>query len=223
MFNLAGQNCVQSDAELVELAREGNQQAFATLISRHYRTCVNIATFMLRDRGEAQDEVQNACCKVYQHLEQYHGEAEFVTWMLRIVVNQCLMLIRVRRRTRFLYIDADTEPDRNTRIDLPAATPDPEEEVSDGELRDVVQREIRRIPPLLRNVLMLHDVGELPMADVAARLRITIPAAKSRLLRARLELRTRIMRHCGDGSHGGPLSKTTKLPAKSGRRWSFVH
>src|SRR5271169_2082089 len=112
--------CGLSDAELVTEARAGNPEALGVLISRHYRTCVNIATFILRDRGDAQDEVQKACCKAFEHLNQYHGEAEFLTWLLRIVSNQCLMLIRVRRRARFLYIDADASRERSSPIELPA-------------------------------------------------------------------------------------------------------
>jgi len=189
--------CGLSDAELVTEARAGNPEALGVLISRHYRTCVNIATFILRDRGDAQDEVQKACCKAFEHLNQYHGEAEFLTWLLRIVSNQCLMLIRVRRRARFLYIDADASRERSSPIELPADAADPEHELLDHEMLDVLQREIRRIPPLLRNVLLLRDVEELPMPDVAARLNITVPAAKSRLLRARSELRERVIRHCG--------------------------
>ena len=188
--------CGSTDGELVAHARQGSDEAFNLLVKRHYTTCVNIATFILRDRGDAQDEVQKACCKAFEHLDQYQGEAEFLTWLLRIVSNQCLMLIRVRRRARFVYIDADTGRERSSPMELPEIAPDPEHELMDRELREVLQKEIRHIPPLLRNVLLLRDVQELPMPDVAERLHITVPAAKSRLLRARVELRARVMRHC---------------------------
>jgi RNA polymerase sigma-70 factor (ECF subfamily) len=198
-----------SDSELVAQARDGSQEAFGIVIARHYRTCINIATFILRDRGDAEDEVQKACCKAFEHLHQYHGEAEFLTWLLRIVSNQCLMLIRVRRRARFVYIDAESDREKSVPIELPAGIADPEREVMEDELRDVLRREIRHIPPLFRNVLLLRDVEELPMPDVAARLKITVPAAKSRLLRARLELRARVLRHCGsrDAEPNGGLRR----------------
>src|ERR1044071_4076671 len=92
-----------SDSELVELARNGHQDAFGELLSRHRQKCVAVATFFLRNRGDAEDEVQNAFSKAYAHLDQYQGEAEFATWLVRIVSNQCLMLLRVKRRTRFIY------------------------------------------------------------------------------------------------------------------------
>ena len=205
-----------ADTELVRLAREGSQEAFGSLVNKHYRSCLNIATIILRDRGDAQDEVQKAFCKAYQHLDQFHGEAEFLTWLLRIVSNQCLMLIRVRRRARFLYLDSDTVREKSTPIELPAATMNPEHELMHHEMHEVLRREIRHVPPLFRNVLMLRDVLELPMSDVAARLHITIPAAKSRLLRARSELRSRVMRHCGSISSNAKSALRTSdaFPAR---------
>jgi len=212
MFGMNGETCIQSDWELVEQARSGQPEAFGELIARHRHTCINIAAFMLRDRAEAEDEVQKACIKAFEHLDQYHGEAEFLSWLLRIVVNQCLMLIRVKRRTRFLHIDAENTWESSGPIELPADDRDPEEEVISNELYSVLSREIRRIPPLLRNALMLRDVQELSMDDVAAELKITVPAAKSRLLRARSELRNRMTVLCGE--HGTGASNRQRLGAR---------
>lgn len=209
-------NCAQNDAVLVALAKEGDTEAFEQLIKRHYQTCVNVASFILHDRGEAQDEVQEACWKAFEHLDQYHGDAEFVTWMLRIVVNQCLMLLRARRRTRFCYIDDDGGPNGGRPLDLPSGDPDPEHAVVSSELEEVLQREIRHIPPLLRNVILLRDLQELPMDTVAGRLGISVAAAKSRLLRARAELRDRVMQRSGNAKHHLPVG--SKPPAKSSRR-----
>jgi RNA polymerase sigma-70 factor (ECF subfamily) len=186
-----------SDAALVAEARKGRHDAFDVLIGRHRRHCVDIASFILRDRGDAQDEVQQACFKAFEHLDQYQGDAEFIAWLLRIVSNQCLMLIRDRRRARFVYIDADSDRERKMPIELPATGDDPERQLIKRQILEVFHREIRCIPPLLRNVLLLRDVQDLPMQDVARQLNITVAAAKSRLLRARVELKERMMRHCG--------------------------
>ena len=185
-----------SDAELVSLARSGDEKAFSVLVARHHRTCVNVATSILRDRSDAEDQVQEAFCKAFEHLEQYHGGGQFLTWLLRIVTNQCLMLIRARRHMQFLYLDAESDRETSSPRELRADIADPEQELVHGELCDVMHREIGLIPPLLKNVLLLRDVQELPMPDVAARLKITVPAAKSRLLRARTELRDRMLRQC---------------------------
>jgi RNA polymerase sigma-70 factor (ECF subfamily) len=216
MFNISADNRVDSDRALVTLAKQGDRAAFEQLIKRHYQTCVNMASFMLHDRGEAQDEVQEACWKAFEHLDQYHGDAEFVTWMLRIVVNQCLMLLRVRRRTRFFYIDDDGGQNGGRPMELPAATPDPEHEVVSSEMEELLRKEISHIPPLLRNVILLRDLQELPMSAVAAHLGISVAAAKSRLLRARTELRNRVLEKSGSARHRLPVA--SRLPARSHRR-----
>jgi RNA polymerase sigma-70 factor, ECF subfamily len=186
------------DAELVSQARNGDDQAFSALVERHYRTCVNFAASILRNRSDAEDEVQKACCKAFEHLDQYRGGGQFLTWLLRIVTNQCFMLIRARRHVQYLYLDAESDRDTSSPKELRAILADPEQEFVREELCGVLQQEIRRIPPLLKNVLLLRDVQELPMIDVAARLKITVPAAKSRLLRARTELRDRMLRQSGN-------------------------
>jgi RNA polymerase sigma-70 factor, ECF subfamily len=204
------------DASLVAMAKAGDTKAFEQLVQRHYQVCVNLASLILRDRSEAQDQVQEACWKAFEHLDQYHGDAEFVSWMSRIVVNQCLMLMRVRRRTRFFYLDGDRTADGDRTQELPANTPDPEYELLDSELREVLRREIHHIPPLLRNVMLLRDLQELPMTLVAGRLGISVAAAKSRLLRARAELRNRVLTKSGNARHYVPVE--AKVPAKSSRR-----
>lgn len=196
------------DQALVELARQGDQDAFGELMKRHQQRCVDLATFFLRNRGDAEDEVQNAFSKAYAHLDQYQGEAEFATWLARIVSNQCLMLLRIKRRTRFVYLDETAAGQEAPPVELPACGPDPEGELAFAQMNSVLQTEIRRIPPMLRNVMLLRDIQELPMTNVAEKLGITVPAAKSRLLRARAELRLRLMRHSEKSGCHSPLSRT---------------
>jgi RNA polymerase sigma-70 factor (ECF subfamily) len=152
--------------------------------------------------------VQITCVKAHLCLDQYHGEAEFATWLSRIVTNQCLMLMRERRRARFVYLD-DASPESDTpRRQLPASGSDPEGELAFGEVKQLLKREIRRLPPLLRNVIMLRDIQELPMTAVAETLNISVPAAKSRLLRARAELRSRLEHQCKNSGTLSPPSRS---------------
>jgi len=169
---------------------------------------VNLATSLLSNYGEAEDEVQNAFSKAYIHLDQYQGDAEFSTWLSRIVTNECLMVMRGRRRARFVYLDeSPTEQDTPQR-EVPDCGSDPEGDLAFKELKQILRTEIRRIPPLLRRAILLRDIQELPMTDVAAQLGITVPAAKSRLLRARIELRRRLMKHLGSVANIAPLSRS---------------
>ncbi len=184
-----------SEEALVELSRQGNTEAFGELIQRHYKNCLKRAVSMMRNQSDAEDEVQNTCWKAFHRLEQFRGEGTFAAWLSRIVENQCLMRIRVDRQLHFVYLDESTES--NVRVELVGQTRNPEDELGDQEVGDLLRREISRIPPLLREVMLLRDVQHLPMRNVAERLGLSVPAAKSRLMRARAELRSRLTKHCG--------------------------
>jgi RNA polymerase sigma-70 factor (ECF subfamily) len=184
-----------TDEVLVDRAQAGDNNAFAELIRRHQPGCMKLAVSILRNQDDAEDEVQNACWKAFQHLEQFQRDAKFSTWLTRIVVNQCLMRLRQHKRARLFYMDDVTIGEETGTLELPATAPNPEEQLGRAEVAEVLNREIRRIPPLLRTVVMLRDVQRLPMPDVAEKLGISVAAAKSRLLRARTELRQRMSKH----------------------------
>ncbi|MBX9600634.1 MAG: sigma-70 family RNA polymerase sigma factor [Bryobacteraceae bacterium] len=185
------------DDELVLKAQSGDHGAFAELIQRHQNSCLKLAVSILRDKQDAEDEVQNACWKAFEHIGQFNRDAKFSTWLTRIVVNQCLMKLRQARRARFLYLDDVQVGEEVQTLELPDTTATPEVAVGRSEVAEVLQKEINRIPPLLRNVFLLRDVQQLEMPVVAKKLGISVAAAKSRLLRARLELRTRMEKHYG--------------------------
>lgn len=205
------------DAQLVELARQGDQPAFGELVRRHRQRCVDLARFFLRNRGDAEDQVQDAFMKAYEHLAQFHGDSEFFTWLARIVTNQCLMLMRLRRTARFSCLDEKPSGQDVMPIQLAAVGPDPEGELAFRELSAVLRFEVRRIPRLLRGVLLLHDIQGLPMMDVAAQLGITVAAAKSRLGRARHELRQRMTRHYEGIRDSSPLLRSAAPLNRVGR------
>src|SRR5215467_1441297 len=193
------------EQELVELARQGDTGAFGDLIRQNYNSCLKRARWMIRNHSDAEDEVQNACWKAFQRLDQFRGEGTFSAWLSRIVENQCLMRIREERQLRFLHLDEASES--NIRIELVAQMMDPEDELGDQQLDDLLRTEISRIPPLLRHVMVLYDVEQLPMPEVAARLGLSVPAAKSRLMRARVEMRLRLSKHCGQRGYGSLTRK----------------
>ncbi len=184
-----------TDEELVDRAQRGDQTAFAELVERHYNSCLKLALSILRDKSDAEDEVQNACWKSFEHLKQFNREAKFSTWLTRIVVNQCLMRLRQAKRAKMFYMDDTQLGDEVVTLELKDETPTPEEQLGQREVSEVLEHEIGRIPPLLRNVFVLRDVKQMPMPAVANQLGISIAAAKSRLLRARMELRARLEKH----------------------------
>ncbi len=186
-----------ADYELVRLCQRGNNEAFAELMRRHQSSSFKLAMSILRDKQDAEDEVQNAFWKAFDHINQFQQDAKFSTWLTRIVVNQCLMRLRQTRRAKFFYMDDALVGEETMSFDLPDRGQTPEEQLGQSEIAEALKHEIRRIPPLLRTVFMLRDVEQLPMTDVAEKLGISVAAAKSRLLRARFELRARMEKHAG--------------------------
>jgi RNA polymerase sigma-70 factor (ECF subfamily) len=180
------------EGELLTLAQQNDPDAFAELMSRSAPASLKLALSILRDWQDAEDEVQNSYWKAWRHVRQFQRESKFSTWISRIVINQCLMRLRKSRRAAFLYLDAGVEDGTVRALHLPQKAHTPEAEYSRNETGSLLLREVRRLPPLLRNVLVMRDVDELAMDDVARRLGISLVAAKSRLLRARQELRRRL-------------------------------
>jgi RNA polymerase sigma-70 factor (ECF subfamily) len=185
------------ESTLVEMAQRGDERAFHELIGRARDGCLRLATAILHNREDAQDEVQSAFWKAYTHIRWFGQQSKFSTWVARIVINHCLMRHRRMRRIRFVSYDAVT-PEGDSYVAHHAVEPNtPEHGLGRRELRDVLRLELHRIPPLLRFPLELRYLHDLPLEDVAKRLGISVPATKSRLHRAQGYLRDRMLRHCG--------------------------
>jgi len=185
-----------SDDVLVENCTNGDEAAFDELMKRHHPTAIKVAYSIVRNRQDAEDEVQNAFWKAYKHIGQFNRDSKFSTWLTRIVVNQCLMKLRRSRKFHYLYLGDSSTAEEFVNVELRDSRLTPEEDVGELQVHEVLSEEIRKTPPLLRNVFLLRDVQQIPMPQVAEMLGISVAAAKSRLLRARSELRSRMSRHC---------------------------
>jgi RNA polymerase sigma-70 factor (ECF subfamily) len=188
---------MMSDADLVIAAQNGNDQAFSELFNRHRHSCVRRAISILKNAADAEEEVQNAFWRAYTNIERFQGDAQFTTWLSRIVINQCLMRLRSAKRKRTFSIDDVQVGDERVTLELRDTQDNPEEGMGREQVIKITQAEIRRIPPLLRDVLVMKDIEQRPIDEVALHFRITVAAVKSRLLRARRMLRERLERHAG--------------------------
>lgn len=186
-----------SDGQLVNLTQKGVREAFDELIRRHRRRCLAFAASILRNAGDAEEECQNGYSKAYSHINQFHGNSEFITWLLRIIENQCLMLIRRKSRVRLIHLDDTEHTQEKGAQEIASSELSPEHDFAREQIIAALRFEVSRVPPLLREMLVLRDLEQLPMQELASRMGISLAAAKSRLLRARQELRNRMMRYCG--------------------------
>lgn len=201
------------DDDLVELTKMGDAGAFDRLIERHNRFCLSKAYSILRNRGDAEDEVQSAWVQAWTHLASYQGQGAFSAWLNRIVSNQCLMRLRQAKLAQAISVDEVFDSEGSFRLEVIDQRPLPEDALGDDEVLRVLTKEISGVPPLLREVLIMRDLRRLVMRDIAAQLGITVPAAKSRLMRARLELKQRLMKHHGEKGCGTLLQRSDRRRA----------
>ena len=197
---------VSEELTLVQAAKRGDDSAFEELVRRYDRNVFRIAQHITQNREDAEDVVQDAFLKAFQNLEQFQGQSKFYTWLVRIAVNEALMKLRRRRPERTVSLDEEvkTEDDSLPR-EVADWSPNPEQQYSQAELRDILTRTIQGLPPGFRTVFVLRDVEGLSTEETAEALDLSIPAVKSRLLRARLQLRERLSRffqrrESGDGN-----------------------
>jgi len=181
---------------LVQAAKRGDVSAFEQLVKRYDRNIFRIAQHITQNREDAEDVVQDAFLKAYENLEQFQGNSKFYTWLVRIAVNESLMKLRRRRSDRTVSLDEDIETEEDTMPrEVADWSPNPEQLYKQGELKDILRKTIQGLPASFRTVFVLRDVEGLSTEETAEALDLSIPAVKSRLLRARLQLRERLNRY----------------------------
>jgi len=173
------------DAEFVARVKAGDTDAFEELVRRHGRRVYRSLIGILGSAEEAEDALQDAFLKAFQHLPEFEGRSRFSTWLVRIALNTGLQ--RLRGRKDFETLDEDSDEFRPKRIQ--AWTENPEDLYSREELRRLVETEVMKLPAKYRVALMLRDLEELSTEEAANALGLTIPGLKARVLRGRLMLR----------------------------------
>lgn len=183
------------ELELVTAARKGDAQAFSLLLARYEGKIFRLAMNITQNREDAEDVLQEAFLKAYEHLDQFQGNSRFYTWIVRIAVNQALMKLRKRRSDRSVSLDEQIDTGEDTVVrEIAAWDPDPEEQFSREELSHILTGAIEELAPIYRTVFTLRDVDGLSTEETAEALDLSVPAVKSRLLRARLQLRDKLTR-----------------------------
>ena len=187
---------VSDELALVRAAKAGDISAFEQLVHRYDRNVFRIAQHITQNREDAEDVVQDAFLKAYENLKNFQEQSKFYTWLVRIAVNEALMRLRRRRPERMVSLDEDvkTEEDSMPR-EVADWSPNPEQQYSQAELKDILTRTIQGLPSSFRTVFVLRDVEGLSTEETAEALGLSIPAVKSRLLRARLQLRERLNKY----------------------------
>jgi RNA polymerase sigma-70 factor (ECF subfamily) len=181
------------DLQLVRACLQGRTEAFGTLVRRHQDRLYNTVYRLLGDAEDAQDALQDAFLQAYRSLARFKGESQFYTWLYRIAVNAAMSLKRKQR----VMLPMEAGGDRLEPLDTRAGSqPSVALENADNERR--LQEALNRLSPEHRTVLVLKDIEGHKYEAIATITQVPVGTVRSRLHRARLELRE-LLRQDGEG------------------------
>ena len=179
------------EAALIQRVCNGEHEAFYELVRPFERAIYFAAMGVLNNPADAEEVAQETVLKAFNALPNFRFEAKFSTWIIQIAINESRMKLRKDRRHLYESIEAerdDEEGDYRPR-DLADWREIPSEELQRKELREALKRAIAALAPKYREVLILRDVQHVTIAETAKILGITEASVKTRLLRARLQMR----------------------------------
>lgn len=175
----------------IEALKRGDRAEFARLVDEYSTHIYRLALRMLSNSQDAEDVLQETFLKALRALPDFEGRSSLSTWLYRIAVNEALMLLRKRKPEVSLATpnDSDDEEENGEEMQIVDWGHLPESELLSGEARRSIDQAVERLPQRLKVVFLLRDVEGLSIEDTAAALGISQAAVKTRLLRARLQLR----------------------------------
>ena len=185
-----------SDDELISKSQQGDRQAFDDLMQQYYSLVYNVAFRMLGNADSASDATQTTVIRAYRALTQFRQDAAFSTWLYRIATNVCLDRLRQDERNAQSLTVMDSEGGQGLdELDVPDNHLDPAGIVERYERQTLVQEAIDTLHPEHRTVVVLFDINGLSYEEISEMLEVPLGTVKSRLNRARIALKERLMPH----------------------------
>ena len=174
---------------LVEAAKRGDEDAFASLFHRHSTRVFQSLLRILNDRDDAQDVLQEAFLRAFTRLNTFEGKAKFSTWLMRTAINSALMELRKRRGRRMVQLDSGDGEHAMRCLELVDRRVDIHAAYESEELRSHLMRAMGRLKPMLQEMLLLQLRFNCSQEEIATMTNISVPAVKSRIYRARSAIR----------------------------------
>jgi len=181
----------RNEAELIRRVSGGEKEAFYELVQPYERTVYTAAMSILNNQADAEEVAQEAVLKAFSNLSRFRGEAKFSTWLVQITINEARLKLRKDRRNLYESVDeprSDEEGDYFPK-DYADWREVPSEALQRKELRDALKRAMAALPQKYREVLVLRDIQHLSIEETSQVLGISAGNVKTRLLRARLQMR----------------------------------
>jgi RNA polymerase sigma-70 factor (ECF subfamily) len=189
------------EVDLIRRAQRGDERAFTKLVQKYESLVYSFAFKVCRDKEQASEMWQDTFVNVYRKLGQFNGKSKFSTWLYAIVVNNCKMKRRKRKldlasvpfeSPHGFHEDPLLDGEGHVLQTIPSWKETPLDSVMDKELRTVLDKAIQKLPVDYRVVFVLRDVEGLSAEETGKILKLSVPAVKSRLRRARVFLRERL-------------------------------
>jgi len=212
-----------NEAALVAAARLGNGDAFGTLLDQYRRNLYRLALRMTGNHEDAEDVTQEAFLKAYCNLKRFHGNSRFYTWLVRITVNEALMMLRKRRSQREKpWQDVTTLSDEAgsvVRREMEDPHPTPEAQCAGLETQRILRGALQTLGPALYRAFVLQYIEEFSERETAEILDISVTAEKSRVLRARRQLQQSLVGLLDRDAHATSRVTYHRRSPKRAARW----
>ncbi|MDD4297974.1 MAG: sigma-70 family RNA polymerase sigma factor [Ruminiclostridium sp.] len=179
----------ENEKNLVEKSAEGDIDAFETLIKSHQKKVYNIALRMTKNPEDAQELSQDAFVRAFIAIKKFRGDSSFATWLYRITMNVCTDFLRKRNKATVVSIEQSVYENQQTTMQLTDDEPGPDEISEKNQLKKLVKEAMELLPPEHREVLILRDLLDMTYKDIANTLSINEGTIKSRINRARENLK----------------------------------
>ena len=185
-----------TDEEVIERVLAGETALYEIIMRRYNQRLYRVARAILRNDTEAEDVIQDAYVRAYEHLRQYSGVSPFGAWLTRITVNEALA--RLRNQGRLQELEAMFNGNEAAPV-LISHLESPEQQACTREMGKLLEEAILALPSSYRTVLIMRDLEEMTTADTATALELTEENVKVRLHRARAMLREELFSRAGAG------------------------
>lgn len=174
----------RNDLLLVELARNGNEKAFSSLLNRYRDSIYFMLLKMVNNSSDAEDLTIEAFGKAFRNIDSYTPEFAFSTWLFKIATNNCIDFIR-KKQVSPSPIDQLQDDLENLTVNIQSDLPDPEETLINDQKIAVLKDIVNQLKPRYRNLIELRYYKEYSYEEIAAELKLPIGTVKAQLYRAK--------------------------------------
>ncbi len=185
---------------LVKKAQKGDGKAFEILMEEYFKKIYNIALRMTNNADDAADMTQEVMIKLFRNIGSFKGDSKFSTWVYRVATNTCLDELKKMRRHSHASLNAEIDTgEGEVAIEVEDTAPTPEERAERSELKGMVAAAVEKLSPDHRAAIILRDIRGFSYDEIARILNCSEGTVKSRISRARAQLKAVIEKDFGFG------------------------